>query len=469
MIEKALKSLEDVQIIGEKSELPHINEVSIDSRTIKGNELFIALIADRNGHDFVTDAISKGSQAVLISEWRNEFETLKSNTTFFLVNDTLEALFKLAKWFRQNVLKADVIAITGSYAKTTVKEMTAAILQTIGDGLVTPGNFNNLIGVPLTLLNSRNSHKYGLFELAMNRYNEIAQLTRLVQPNIGLITHIGTSHLAFFGTKWGIAQAKHELFEEMEESAIRLYNLDDEFMNDYFNSDPYPNKVGYTFNQSKANRSNIIFAQKGKPDQNHCYEIEIEGIKIRSPLAGEHQMENILSAAVIAKIMNIPLREMPEALQKMQKSEVRNNIIQLGKVTLIRDEYNASRNSILAGLKLLKNISNGRKTIAVLGDVFELGEFTKEEHLNIAKDILMMNINEIYLVGKSMKYAYDYLKSMNYPNVYLTSEATDFVEEVFISAKNGAAILVKGSRKMKMENFSERFIAKYKNVPFGVK
>ncbi|MCX7836269.1 MAG: UDP-N-acetylmuramoyl-tripeptide--D-alanyl-D-alanine ligase [bacterium] len=470
MILDAIKKLPNVTMLGDVTHLNSISSVSVDSRTIQQNALFVALVANRNGHDFVADAISKGVQAVLISEWREEYNELKSKATFLIVHDTNQALIEIAQWFRKNVLKCEVVAITGSYGKTTVKEMVASILKTLGDGLVSPGNYNNLIGIPLTLMNSKPYHQFAVFELGMNRYNEIAKLTRLVQPTIGMITHIGTSHMAYFGSKWGIAQAKHELFDEMKSDAIRLYNLDDEFLLEYYHNDPFSNKIGYTFDSTKANiSSNVIFAKRGQPDENMCYEIEVENVKIKSPLEGEHQMENLLSAAIIAKVMNVPMVNITAALQKMQKSEYRNNIVYLGPITLIRDEYNASRNSILAGLRLLKKISNGRKTIAVLGDVYELGEFSKEEHINIAKDIEEMEIDEVYLAGQAMLYAYEHLKKNKHKAVFYQKDPIDWVEQVYIASKTGAAILVKGSRGMKMEAFSENFIKKFHTSPSNVK
>lgn len=469
MILNAIRALNHLEIKG-KSPSEDLSSVSIHSNDIQIGDLFIALIAKRNGHEFIPSAISHGATSILLSEWRDEYNNFLEEVSFFVVPDTHQAMRKMAKWMTQNVITCKKIAITGSYAKTTVKEMTAAVLSQMGVGLVTQGNYNNLLGIPLTILNAQPNHKYALYELGMNRYGEISALTQIANPEIGLITHIGTSHLAFFGSQWGIAQAKHELFDSMAMNAIRLYNIDDEFINDYFIQDMYPNKIGYSLNKNGSQfKQSVLYASKLPPDEQNCYAIEFENVEIRSPLEGEHHMENLLSTAVIAKVMGIPINTIPESIFQMQRSEVRNNVIQIGKVKIIRDEYNASRNSILAGLRLLKQICNERKTIAVLGDVYELGEFSKQEHITIAKDILGTGIDEVYLVGHGMLYAFEYLSKNSDIHIYHSYNPTDWIEQVLLSSQKGSVILVKGSRGMKMEQFSEQLMVELKRDIYDVK
>jgi len=461
MIEQALMQLSNAVTLFEKPVVTGIKGVAIDTRLLKPGELFIALPTEiRDGHDFIGVAVERGAKALLVSRDATDLPPIPNDIWIIQVPDTYLALRELGIWFRKNVLKVPVVALTGSYAKTTVRTFATEILKELGDGLITSGNYNNLLGVPLTLMVAKPVHNFGLFELGMNRYNEIAELTKMCEPDFGLITHIGRAHLEFFGSEWGVAQAKGELFAEMKPTAMRLVNLDDPFIRDLAVQYPGTNDIGYTLEgDNHGFHGEVIHARAISPDEKGRFGIRIGETSIRSPLPGRHHCENLIAAAVIGIAMEIPLMRIAERISLLREVPMRGQVLNIGGVQLIRDEYNASLHSMAAALELLADLPNVRRRIAVLGDIFELGKWARLDHEMLADIIVKKNINAVYLTGEMCRYTLEKLIDEDVRNVFYFEEVDSLIEQLLLTVAPEDAVLVKGSRGMKLERVSEALIA----------
>ncbi len=460
MLSRALQELSKAVVLQGSSE-GVLTGVAIDTRLLQPGNLFIALPTEkRDGHDFITAAIEKGAIAVIVSKHLEMLPHLPEQIRVIKVPDTYLALRELGRWFRSNVLHCPMIAITGSYAKTTVKTFTAEVLKELGEGLVTSGNFNNLLGVPLTLTKAVPEHKYGLFELGMNRYGEISELTRICRPDFGLITHIGRAHLEFFGSEWGVAQAKGELFSEMLPDAVRIVNLDDPFIRDLAVAYPGTNDVGYTLHgEISGFKGRVVHAKVVAPDDQGNYGIQIEKTIIRSPLPGRHQTENLLAAGVIGQAMGISFDRIADRIAGLQDIPMRSQIVNVGGVRIIRDEYNASLHSMIAAVDLLCELPNVRHRIAVLGDMFELGKWSRVDHEMLGESIAKKPLSAVYTTGEMCRYAHQRLVEDGMRNVFHSDTIDDIIAELCATVSEGDAILIKGSRGMALERISEALIA----------
>ncbi len=378
--------------------------ISIDSRTVKPGELFIPIKGPNfDGHDFIEEARKKG--ALVLN-----------------VKDGNKALQKLAKEQRTK-FKIPIIGVTGSVGKTTTKDMLASILAQEKLTLKNEENYNNEIGVPLTLLKLNKKHKYAVIEMAMQGLGEIELLANIVRPNIAIITNIGEAHLEFLKNKKNVAKAKAEIFKYQTKKDFAIINADDEFFG----------------NLSKAAKQKSKVVTFGIIKKADITPKDLKGIKL--PLPGQHNIYNALAAIAAAKLLGIKKKSIKKGLETFKASSKRMDIFDHPNgIRIINDTYNANPQSMEAALKVL-SIHQARK-VAVLGDMFELGKKSIPAHKRIGKLARKLGVDEFITVGKLSK-------NMKANHHFKNNQAAIIGLKKLIL--KGDAILIKGSRGMKME------------------
>jgi len=418
--------------------------VSTDTRTIKAGDLFVALRGPFfDGHEYLEIAENKGAAAILVSK------TVSTQLPTIRVKDTLEGLGLLAAaWKRQCDIKT--IAVTGSCGKTSVKEMLYAILDDNGDTLATKGNFNNEIGVPLTLLELNKQYKKAVVELGANHLGEIAYTTALVKPNVALITNVGAAHIEGFGSQENIAKAKAEIFYGLVEGGVAIMNRDDDFFPYWWeNTSPYQQR---TF--SLENASADFYASDICVNSTGRCEFMLHGfgdvINVSLPLLGRHNVINAVASAAAAEALGFSLQKIKNGLEKVKPIPGRLFPEVFKENYLIDDSYNANPVSIKAAIDLLKEM--GRGSCLVLGDMGELGIHSPSLHADVGAYAAKQGVDFLIVKGK---YASDYLvgyvtnKQTFQQGMICDSDAS--VTQYILDNVNNATILVKGSRSAKME------------------
>lgn len=422
--------------------------ISLDSRTIRPDEAFIAIKGDNfDGHDFINTAIKKGASCI-IKERRNA-KLKQDKITIIEVQDTTEALGDVANFHRKK-FDIPVIAITGSTGKTTTKEMLAWILSLKFKVLKNKGTKNNHIGLPQTLLGLKEYHDIAIVELGTNHFGEIENLAKICQPSIGIITNIGPSHLEYFHDLKGVFQEKYSLVKNLKEPSITILNADDRFL-------------GMRL-RAKAHTQFIL----GFGIRNHC-EFQASTIKNASGelefyvnkkhkfilrTLGFHNIYNALAAIACSRIFGIVYSDMAKRLGNFEFPEGRLKVIELKQKRFIDDTYNSNPASLAQALTALGNFKTRGEKIFVMGDMLELGENSKVFHYQAGK-IAAKVCDKFIAVGKLSKLAIKAAKksSLEGKNIFSCDTAWEAREILFkdIVPDKDDIILVKGSRAMKME------------------
>jgi UDP-N-acetylmuramoyl-tripeptide--D-alanyl-D-alanine ligase len=357
--------------------------ITTDTRIIKPQELFVALVGENfDGHNFIEQAVDQGAIALIVNR---QIESLA--VPQFIVKDTLEAYQQIAQWWRDR-FNIPVIGVTGSVGKTSTKELISAVLGTQGKVLKTEANFNNEIGVPKTLLQITSEHSYAVIEMAMRGLGEIALLTDIARPTIGVITNVGTAHIGRLGSREAIAQAKCELLAQMPETSIAILNYDNPLLIETAQKVWQGKTITYGLTggdvHGTINGNNITVAEQDLP----------------LPLPGEHNASNYLAAIAIAQVLKIDFLPLIAGLQ-VQLPKGRSRRYELPNDVVVLDEtYNAGLESMLAAVQMLKQ-TPGTRHIAVLGTMKELGEHSPQLHRQVGQkaqeldlDLLMVLADE---------------------------------------------------------------------------
>ncbi|MFC2074692.1 UDP-N-acetylmuramoyl-tripeptide--D-alanyl-D-alanine ligase [Bdellovibrionota bacterium] len=434
-----------------------ITGISTDSRTVSPGDLFFALSGPTfDGHEFLEEAKEKGAIAAVVDKSRSfkfgEFPLLQ-------VDSPLQALGDLAQWYRQQ-FDIPLIAITGSSGKTTTKDLLASILSVSQKNLATEGNLNNLIGVPITLFRLNPEIKTAVIEMGMNTRKEIFRLSKIAQPTIGLITNIGHAHLEFLETMEEVAEAKYELWDAMENQGTAIVNLDDERITKI--ASRWKGKtVTYSNNVEHADIL-VTVLETGKNGQTKC-ELCINGeggIELSIPLIGTHNVYNAAAAAATAHALQTPIEDIREGLSKPQITKMRSELLHFSKErVIINDAYNANPNSMEAALQSLIMMRGTRQAVAILGDMFELGEQSEELHFDIGAFVAELKVDHLVTFGKLSKAIAEGALKYGFPKDRLFSchELGEVMEVVSPLIHSPDTIfLVKGSRGMAMERIVEK-------------
>ena len=404
--------------------------------------MFVAIKGENfDGHDFVSQAEEKGAGLLMVSK------TVDSRLPFVMVNDTRLAQLKLAEYYRKK-FNIPVVGITGSVGKTTTKEMVSAALGQKFNVLKTQGNFNNDIGLPKMIFQLNEAYTAAVFEMGMSHLGEISLLTRAARPTVSVISNIGVSHIENLGSKENILKAKLEILEGMDENAPLILNGDDILLR---NSDIKNRKVIYYGIQNRRcdyYAENIRQFEETTSFDIVCGEKKQE---LTLPTIGLHNVYNALAAFAVGDLHAISFEEMAQALKHYEPSGMRQRIKKAKGITFIEDCYNASPDSQRSSLNALMLLESQRH-IAVLGDMLELGEFSKKAHYDIGKYVADKNIDMLCTYGDRAKYiaqgAYD--NGLN--NIYTFDDKEKLGEFLIGELKEGDAVSFKASRGMKLED-----------------
>lgn len=452
---------------------------STDSRTIKEGEIFIALNGPRfDGHDFLKDAISKGARGIIV-ERETMFTVHDSRFTVIMVQDTLRALQDIAHSFRMRY-NMPVIGVTGSNGKSTTKEMIASIISRKWNILKSEGNTNNHIGVPLTLLKLMPGHQAIVIEMAMRAEGEIRRLSEIAMPTIGVITNIGPAHLETLGGLDSVARAKAEILEILDEEGTAILNNDDPYLKDLdlleyrgwmvsfgFGEDADLRAVKTKIEGSSSTfsivvKTNIldyllpsVVLPSTAPVIGKKKVVKIEGIRL--PVPGRHNIYNALAAASVALTMGFDLSTIKEGLEGFRPLPMRSEVIEIKGRKVINDTYNSNPESMEAALQTLIHISNRGRTIAVLGDMLELGYFKENAHKELGSKIAKMGIDEFIAVGDLVRYTAEVAQKegMGSERIHICSNPEEAKMILKNISREGDTILIKGSRAIGMEKALE--------------
>jgi len=430
-----------------------IKGLSIDSRTIEPQNLFIAIIGEQfDGHDFIKQAIDKGASCVVISENRLKNKEIPyisstSGKRAVLVKDTRTALQDIAKWYRDK-FNVKIVAITGTNGKTTTKEMIAEVLSKKYKVLRSEKSFNNQIGVPLTVLKITPETEVLVLELGMNQPGEIEVLTRMANPDLGLITNISPAHLEFMGSLEKIAQAKFELLDNMDEKGNIVLNADDPWLSKRAKTEK--RKV-YTFGLEKEAdfaASNIV--QNG----NGFFSFSANGtVPISLKLLGKHNIYNALAAFSVGSILKVENEKIKEALEDYTPVQLRMELSEVDGIKILNDSYNANPTSMGMALETLKGMKTSGNKVAVLGDMLELGEKSLEFHKKIGEKVKECEIDYLFTFGVLSSGIAQGAKDNGFEkkNIFSFQDKKSLLEKLLEILKPGDVVLFKGSRKMGLE------------------
>lgn len=414
-------------------------QASIDTRTICQNDLFFALKGSKkDGHEFVNEALNKASGAVVSKKEGIEFK----NKTVVIVDETLKSLQNLAGYLRKK-FNGKVIAVIGSNGKTTTKELIANFLSKKYKILKTDGNFNNNIGVPLCISRIDNNTEIMVLELGTNRHGDIKELCDIVYPDYALITNIGYEHIEGFGSIKGVREGELEILPYVK---TVFANGDDEFLMDGLRR--YGGQV-LTFGLSKKcdfRAENINFYNDHVEFDFHS---DIVVFTVKTPLVGIYNIYNLTGAIAVATFFGISQFSIQQTAEDFSPVKMRGEIVKINGVEIFFDAYNANPSSMKVALQELVRRKKGRRTVAVLGDMLELGEFTDLAHEEVGKWINEMGIDIFIGVGEFIKNA------LRYVNGYVFDDPVQATEFLKKELKGSEIVLIKGSRAMKLENILE--------------
>jgi UDP-N-acetylmuramoyl-tripeptide--D-alanyl-D-alanine ligase len=442
----------------EKMTSMEIKGVSIDSRTIQKGELFVALKGDRfDGHDYVPEVIQKGAWGAMVDRSAHESRssTLGGTKNILPVGDTLAALQEMA-FLHRRTFTVPFVGITGSNGKTTTKEMLACILKQKGPVLKNEGNLNNHIGVPLTLLRVTAAHTAAVVEMGMSALGEIDALARLVGPDVGMITNIGPAHLEFMKSMDKVAQAKGELFGHLKPAGTAVLNADDRYF-DTLKKKFKGRVLSFGIDNKADVRATDIRQEKDLTE--FTIESDDSRANVRLRTVGIFNVSNALASAAAALAVGMSIDAVKKGLEAFVPMAMRSEIRQVRGMTVFADCYNANPASMEAALEALISLKAGGRTVAVLGDMFELGTTAIDLHRSIGAVAARLGVDLVITVGPLAKHLGEGAIAAGMPKGRVheagsQAEATALLKK---HSRPGDAVLIKGSRGMKMEKILEEF------------
>ena len=426
---------------------------SKDTRTIQKGDIYIGIKGEKfDGSLFWKQALENGADAVIIENIEIEPEELPKNKTVIKVENTLKALYEIAK-YKRSLYDIPVIAVTGSVGKTSTKDIIANVVSTKYKTLKTEGNNNNNIGLPLTILKLKD-HEALVIEMGMNHLGEISLLTDIASPTLSVITNIGTSHIGNLGSRENILKAKLEILEGMAQPKV-IINNDNDLLHNWALKNKENLEI-HTFgiqNKSDLNAQNIELREDGS---DFIAVTQTDSIKIQVPVGGEHFVYNALCATEVGKVLGISSEQIQKGIAQFELTKKRMDIKKLENgAIIINDAYNASYESMKASLEFLRNY-NGTRKIAVLGDMFELGDYSKELHRNVGKEVANRNIDILICAGEESKYIIEEAEKNLKMQTYYFNNNEQIVEKLRQELRNGDVILVKASNGMKFYEICQK-------------
>jgi UDP-N-acetylmuramoyl-tripeptide--D-alanyl-D-alanine ligase len=435
--------------------------ISIDSRSIAPGELFVAIVGEvHDGHTFANSVVKKGVRGVLVEKGKSEGLMLEDpaarGTVVVTVADTTRALGDLAS-FNRGRTPLTVIALTGSNGKTSTRTMLTHIVGRKYETLATMGNFNNEIGLPLTLLRLEKTHTLAVLELGMNRPGEIRRLADICRPDIGIITNVAPAHLERLGSIEGILRAKGELLEGLNSNGRTILNADDPHV-----ASLAENASGEVLLFGLSDQAVVRASHVREQGHQLSFHLEVPGetIEVTLNTPGRFMISNALAAAAAGYLMEVPLPEIKAGLECFQPVSGRMRILKLANgICLIDDAYNANPSSVKAALDTLKQMEKQHSRVVVLGDMLELGNQSAALHRDIGQHAALSNPDRLYLTGD---FAHDIAQGAQINGMDAERIVVGSVQEICADlvarADSRDTILVKGSRGMRMERVIKELI-----------
>ncbi|QUW23730.1 UDP-N-acetylmuramoyl-tripeptide--D-alanyl-D-alanine ligase [Sporosarcina sp. Marseille-Q4063] len=455
MKQPLIKIADWLQEDGQHLENIMIKGVSIDSRTVGEGHLFIPFRGEQvNGHRYVKSAIEKGAAAAL---WMKDEPNPPKDIPLIFVDDPELALQKMARTYR-DLLDCTVIGITGSNGKTSTKDLVASVLSPYYNVRKTEGNFNNELGLPLTLLSLDEGTEYAVLEMGMSGFGEISFLSKLAKPDYVIITNIGEAHMQDLGSREGIAKAKFEIIDGLSSNGKLFYDGDEPLLNPFVEKQQNIQKASFGYQANNDLALQDVHSTAAGSD------FVVTGLyegQFTIPVYGAHQVKNALAAILIAKEVGLSTEDIREALSAASLTDMRMQPVSADNGALfINDAYNAAPTSMRAALSFLKETSLRPEKWVVLGDMLELGNQEKAYHESLSAKLIDMKLKGILLYGPRMKWLFERLQDESLQSKLLWSEDDyePLVNELRDNTDADSVILLKGSRGMALENILTPFL-----------
>jgi UDP-N-acetylmuramoyl-tripeptide--D-alanyl-D-alanine ligase len=419
--------------------------IQTDSRILKPGEVFLALRGEKfDGHEFIPMAIAKGALAAIV-----DFEYTNSEFSILQVKDTLQAYQKIARWWRDR-FNIPVISVTGSVGKTTTKELIAAVLATQGKVHKTHANFNNEIGVPKTLLELTTEHDFAVVEMAMRGKGQIAELTQIARPTIGVITNVGTAHIELLGSEAAIATAKCELLAEMPKDSVAILNYDN----------PLLMETAAKVWQGKI----ITFGFTGGDIQGELIDqetLKVANMQLPLPMPGRHIAANYMAALAVAQVLGIDWSCLQSGVTVDMPSGRSQRFALPNDVVILDETYNAAPEAMVAALNLLAQ-TPGKRRIAVLGAMKELGERSRQLHQRVGETVEKLNLDALLVLVDGQDAETIVKSAEGVPCECFTTHA-DLAARLKTLMKEGDRILFKAAHSVGLDRVVSQLRAEFSN------
>ncbi|MFB6348687.1 UDP-N-acetylmuramoyl-tripeptide--D-alanyl-D-alanine ligase [Moraxella sp. ZJ142] len=447
-----------------------------DTRQVSAGDVFLAIRGERfDAHEFIETAKQNGASAVIVER------LVECDIPQLLVADTKLALGHLGKFRRDAHPDLTVVALTGSSGKTTTKEMIGAVLSQVAPTLVTRGNLNNDLGVPMMLLELSDEHRFAVMELGANHLGEIAYTANLVRPDVAVVLNIGTAHLGEFGGRENIAKAKAEIYSALGSAGVAVLPFADEFYDELAAAAAQFTKLSLSFGEKAVSIDKAglepddyqmlkgegitsvlmmgdLFADDVESFATHStFSLnanidvdDIESLPVHLPFIGEHNVANALAAAAATFALGLDLPTIVQGLQNATPPKGRLTRLTLGEHILIDDTYNANPTSMLAAAKVLETES--RTKVLVLGDIFELGEASDDEHHKLGEALAQLDIDKVLTLGTHMAHTAAAINAVKPIATHYADKPSLLADLTALLDTQAAAVLFKGSRGMAMES-----------------
>ena len=425
------------------------DDIVTDSRKVNGGELFVAFKGENfNGESFAREAVKNGATAVLVSKTAKRLP----EGVVLKVDDTLTAYQQIAGAWRER-FNIPVVAVTGSNGKTTTKDLTAAALNGLGNVQKTSGNFNNEIGVPMTLLELNNKHNAAVVEIGMRGLGQIESLAKFVKPTIGIVTNVSETHIELLGSIENIARAKGELVEAIKSGGTIILNADNPHTAEMKNLAAHGVKV-MTYGLEKpadVTAKNILI---GSVSTEFTLSYRGEDFDFEIPMLGRHNVSNTLAAVAAGLTLGLDIEEIKRGISTLTTTKMRFEVIRRDGLTIINDAYNASPASMRVAIKTASEIYSGR-LIAVLGDMLELGDISEKVHREIGSELVENKFDTLITLGELGKFIAAGARDAGLKNVYSFDTHDDAAKKIIELVRDGDTILFKASHVMHMEKIIE--------------
>ena len=452
-----ISSEDIVRVTFSTSKIVHteITNVTTDSRKAAKGSLFVAIKGENfDGNSLYVQAFENGAKVCLVQgiEVDESVKQKYNDRCVIIVENTIVALQKIAS-YKRDLYDIPVIAVTGSVGKTSTKDIISSVVSTSYNVLKTQGNLNNHIGVPMTILGLKD-HNALVVEMGMNNLGEISVLSKIAKPDIAVITNVGTSHIGNLGSRENILKAKLEILDGLKDDGVLIINNDNDLLHKW-SSELKDRKSLKICTYGIENNSDVVARDIVLNENSSNFNAilkESNAVKdINVPVGGLHFVYNALCAIMVGKVLNIPMEKISKGIQKFELSKNRMELINLpNNIVIINDCYNANYDSMKAGIEYLAKTKAQRK-IAVLGDMLELGEFSKKLHIEVGKEILKNKIDILITVGKMAENIANTVKTVN-SNVYVCQNNNEAVKKIKSIMRENDIILIKASNGMKFKD-----------------